>query len=213
MGLLHTSRQGRPSLSLDLMEEFHPVVVDAAVTRLIATGQITPAGFDRTADGGRRMTTQALAAFLDAYGRRLLTLVAHRRTATRVSYRVAILAQARTIADWLLAGRRNTRRNRGAGEGETAVYTLLVCYDVGDDDRRDEVSAVLSVQGARVQLSTFECALRTKREVTALRAALKRIIDQDEDQVRIYQLDKAALDSRVILGRRRLEERADFYIG
>lgn len=102
IGLLHTTRQGRPSLSLDLMEEFRPVVVDAAVARLIATGQITPANFDLTADGGCRMNRPASAAFLDAYERRLLTLVAHRRTATRVSYRVAILAQARTIADWLL---------------------------------------------------------------------------------------------------------------
>ncbi|MEA5367158.1 CRISPR-associated endonuclease Cas2 [Amycolatopsis sp., V23-08] len=92
------------------------------------------------------------------------------------------------------------------------MYTLLVCYDIVGDDRRDEVSAVLSVHGAHVQLSTFECALRTKREVTAARAALKRIIDQDEDQVRIYQLGNAAMDSRVIFGRRRLEERADFYI-
>ncbi|MEV5720000.1 CRISPR-associated endonuclease Cas2 [Amycolatopsis mediterranei] len=55
-----------------------------------------------------------------------------------------------------------------------------MCYDIVSDDRRDDLSAVLSAHGARVQLSTFESALRTKRDVAALRAALRRIIDQDE---------------------------------
>ena len=102
LGLLHTPRQGRPSLALDLMEEFRPVIVDSTVARLIANRQIEPTDFDRTTEGGCRMTKAALTAFLDTYERRLLTLVAHRRTPTRISYRVAILAQARTIADWLL---------------------------------------------------------------------------------------------------------------
>lgn len=92
------------------------------------------------------------------------------------------------------------------------MYTLLVCYDITDDERRGEISALLSACGARVQLSTFECALRTKREVAALRAALRRAIDEDDDQVRIYHLDKTAVETRAILGRRRLEERSDFYI-
>jgi len=92
------------------------------------------------------------------------------------------------------------------------MYQLLVCYDIADDNRRDDVSMLLSTCGARVQLSVFECTIRTKKDIRTLRAALRRAIDDDEDQVRIYPIERSALDERVILGRRRLEEQADFYI-
>jgi len=92
------------------------------------------------------------------------------------------------------------------------VYRLIICYDIADDGRREDVSALLSACGARVQLSVFECTLRSKKVVRALRAALRRAIDEDEDQVRIYPVDRASLEQRYILGRRRLEEQADFYI-
>jgi CRISPR-associated protein Cas2 len=181
------------------------------VARLIATRQIRPADFDRTAEGGCRMTKPALTAFLDAYERRLLTWSptdARRRgspTAWRSSRRPG---RSRTGCS---AASPSTRRSPGA-RTEDDIYTLLVCYDIADDERRGDISALLSTCGARVQLSIFECTVRTKREISALRAALRRAIDQDEDQVRIYRLDKTAIDNRTILGRRRLEERADFYI-
>jgi hypothetical protein len=38
VGFLHQARWGRPSLALDLMEEFRPLVVDAVVFRCLATG-------------------------------------------------------------------------------------------------------------------------------------------------------------------------------
>ena len=102
LGFLHSPRQGRPSLALDLMEEYRPVIVDSVVARVVATGQVRPEDFTATPDGGCRMAKPALTAFLDAYERRMLTLTAHPRTPARVSYRTAMLAQARTLADWLL---------------------------------------------------------------------------------------------------------------
>lgn len=45
-GFLHETARGRPSLSLDLMEEFRPVVVDRVVLRLINRGELTPADFE-----------------------------------------------------------------------------------------------------------------------------------------------------------------------
>ncbi|MFC4627992.1 CRISPR-associated endonuclease Cas2 [Promicromonospora alba] len=92
------------------------------------------------------------------------------------------------------------------------VHILLICYDIPDDDRRTAISNLLAVHGARVQLSVFEIALPTKKEVRSLRSSLRRLIDKDTDQVRIYPLSPIAANEMVILGRRRLEERADFWI-
>ena len=46
IGFLHTPHRGRPSLALDLMEEFRTLIVDTAVLRIIATHAVTPEGFD-----------------------------------------------------------------------------------------------------------------------------------------------------------------------
>lgn len=101
-GFLHAASWGRPSLALDLMEQFRPLVVDVAVTRLARTGQISPADFVITETDGCRMNATALDLFLAAYERRMLTLVSHPATDRRVSYRVALLAQARAIAHWIV---------------------------------------------------------------------------------------------------------------
>jgi len=101
MGFLHAARHGRPSLALDLMEEFRPVIVDSTVLRLIANRQIAPSDFTRTVDGGCQLVEAALDTYLAAYERRMLTLVAHPTAGRRVSYRVALLAQGRAIAHWI----------------------------------------------------------------------------------------------------------------
>lgn len=41
LGVLHADRHGKPSLALDLLEEFRPIFCDAFVTRLINRGTIT----------------------------------------------------------------------------------------------------------------------------------------------------------------------------
>jgi len=45
LGAFHKPEYGRPSLVLDLMEEFRPVVVDSLVLRLINRKQLSPAEF------------------------------------------------------------------------------------------------------------------------------------------------------------------------
>lgn len=45
LGALHTPRYGRPSLALDLIEEFRPVIVDATAIRVINTRAITANDF------------------------------------------------------------------------------------------------------------------------------------------------------------------------
>lgn len=91
-------------------------------------------------------------------------------------------------------------------------YALLVSYDIGDDHRRGEISDLLAEHGARVQYSVFEVTLPTKKAVRELRGALRKLIDRGEDQVRVYPLPASVLNELTILGNRRLEERADFWI-
>jgi CRISPR-associated protein Cas2 len=88
----------------------------------------------------------------------------------------------------------------------------LIAYDIADDHRREDVARVPSGYGPRVQLSVFECELRSQREATALRAKLRTLIDAIEDQVRIYPLDEKTARGMVVLGARVIEERQDFWI-
>jgi CRISPR-associated protein Cas2 len=89
---------------------------------------------------------------------------------------------------------------------------LVVCYDITDDDRREDVAALLSGYGPRVQLSVFECEVADADETRALRAALRERIDPLVDQVRIYPTTHATLEQRHILGARTVEERSDYWI-
>jgi CRISPR-associated endonuclease Cas1/group II intron reverse transcriptase/maturase len=67
VGYLHQARWGRPSLALDLMEEFRPVVIDAIVMRCLAAGIVRFEDFDNEPDRGCRMNARARRAFLAAY--------------------------------------------------------------------------------------------------------------------------------------------------
>ena len=50
-GLFHSTRHGRPSLALDLAEEFRPIVADSTVLTLINNGEVSPASFLRRSGG------------------------------------------------------------------------------------------------------------------------------------------------------------------
>ncbi|WP_329543349.1 CRISPR-associated endonuclease Cas2 [Streptomyces sp. NBC_01356] len=91
-------------------------------------------------------------------------------------------------------------------------YTYLITYDIADDDRRSDISDLLAGHGARVQYSVFEVTLPTKKDIQHLRGQLRNRMDRDEDQVRLYPLPGPVLNELVILGNRRIEERADFWI-
>jgi len=49
LGFFHRPRYGRPSLALDLAEEFRPLVGDSVVLTLINNGEVTPSSFVRRA--------------------------------------------------------------------------------------------------------------------------------------------------------------------
>ncbi|WP_086793258.1 CRISPR-associated endonuclease Cas1 [Streptomyces thermovulgaris] len=101
VGYLHEMRRGRPSLALDLVEEFRPLIVDHLVIGLCTRGQVSPAGFtiDTSGTKGCRMDRGTLRVFLAAYERRMLTAARHPMAGRRVSYRTALTIQARHLAD------------------------------------------------------------------------------------------------------------------
>lgn len=100
VGFLHELRRGRPSLALDLIEEFRPVIVDHLVIRLCTSGRVSPADFTADEDGrtGCRMDRATLRTFLAAYENRMLTLAHHPNAGRRTSYRTALAVQARHLA-------------------------------------------------------------------------------------------------------------------
>lgn len=50
LGVFHTPDYGRPSLALDLIEEFRPVLVDALVLRLLNRREVAPEDFEEPPD-------------------------------------------------------------------------------------------------------------------------------------------------------------------
>ena len=70
VGFLHRDRPGRPSLALDLMEEFRPFFADRLVLSLINRRQVSAKGFRRLENGACLMTDEARKAVLVAYQER-----------------------------------------------------------------------------------------------------------------------------------------------
>jgi CRISPR-associated protein Cas1 len=97
LGIYHRPRPGRPSLALDLMEEFRPLVVDSTVLSVINSRELRQSHFNRRGkavvltDDGRR-------AFIAAIERRLRSTIRHPTFGYDVTYRRAINVQARLLA-------------------------------------------------------------------------------------------------------------------
>ncbi|HPC82470.1 MAG TPA: type I-C CRISPR-associated endonuclease Cas1c [Thermoanaerobaculaceae bacterium] len=70
VGFLHRDRPGRPSLALDLIEEFRPFLADRLVLSLINRRQVQAAGFVRSETGGVTMDDDTRKAVLVAYQER-----------------------------------------------------------------------------------------------------------------------------------------------
>lgn len=97
LGFFHRPRYGRPALALDMAEEFRPLIADSVVIQVINTGEVQPGDFlGRTA--GCALKPHGRRKFLEAYERRLETLVTHPRFGYTISYRRIFEVQARLLA-------------------------------------------------------------------------------------------------------------------
>lgn len=101
LGFFHRPRYGRPSLALDMAEEFRPLVADSVVLTLINNGEVGPASFIRRA-GGVALTDAGRKAVLAAFERRMDTLITHPLFGYRISYRRILEVQARLLARTVL---------------------------------------------------------------------------------------------------------------
>ena len=98
-GFLHAVEYNRPSLALDLMEEFR-AVVDGVIQWVCNGGQIAPSDFT-PGDAARPvvMGDDAKRKFIQQYENRMNEAILHPRQGERLALRRCVLAQARGVVD------------------------------------------------------------------------------------------------------------------
>ena len=77
VGFLHRDRPGRPSLALDLMEEFRAYLADRLALSLVNRQQIKPEGFTKTESGAVTMDDETRKAVLIAWQKRKQEEITH----------------------------------------------------------------------------------------------------------------------------------------
>lgn len=102
-GFLHADRYGRPSLALDLMEEWRPELVDSLAVGCINKGIFTLGDF-REEDGSVLLNEKGLKEFIARYNRRLFSEFLHPDREAPVNHLVAFQLQARRLVRDLQGG-------------------------------------------------------------------------------------------------------------
>jgi CRISPR-associated protein Cas1 len=97
-GYLHVEHYGRPSLALDLMEEFRPLIVDSVVLTCINKRIIGPEDFSVELGNVHRLTETARRKFLMQYEERKNTEIQHPIFTYKASYQRCFELQARLLA-------------------------------------------------------------------------------------------------------------------
>jgi len=98
VGFLHRDRPGRPSLALDLMEEFRPFLADRLVLTLINRQQVKPEGFRRSESGGIEMDEATRKETLVAWQKRKQEEVVHPFLEEKCPVGLLVHLQARLLA-------------------------------------------------------------------------------------------------------------------
>jgi CRISPR-associated protein Cas1 len=98
VGYLHRDRPGRPSLSLDLMEELRPALADRLALALINRQQVQPKGFEITENGGVLMTPETRKTVLVSWQERKQEEISHPFTNEKIKIGLLPYVQARLLA-------------------------------------------------------------------------------------------------------------------
>lgn len=113
LGYLHCDRYGRPSLALDLMEEFRPLVVDSLIFNAINHQLIFLEHFvSEPLSQAVSLTKEGLKIFLRLYEQKKQSKFKHPVLKRQCSYQEAFEIQARLMAKYLM--------------GETDKYPPLI---------------------------------------------------------------------------------------
>lgn len=103
LGYLHVERYGRPSLALDLMEEFRPLVVDAVVLNAINRKILKPSDFiTEPVSNAVSLTREGLHSFLKLYQEKKLIKFKHPVLGIQKSYQETFEIQARLLGKYLM---------------------------------------------------------------------------------------------------------------
>ena len=100
LGFYHGGKHGRPSLALDLMEEFRAVIADSVVLTLVNNGMLSTADFIAW-NGACQLTDAGRRTFLETYERRKSTIVTHPLFGYKMSYGRMLEVQARLLAAYI----------------------------------------------------------------------------------------------------------------
>jgi len=98
VGFLHAERPGRPSLALDLVEEFRPFLADRLALSLVNLRQLQGKDFERTESGSVNMSDAARKELLTAYQKRKQEEIQHPFIDETVSIGLLFHVQALLLA-------------------------------------------------------------------------------------------------------------------
>ena len=104
VGFLHRDRPGRPSLALDMMEEFRSYLADRLACTLINKGQVKSKGFNVQESGAVLMKEQTRKDVLVAWQTRKADEVEHPFLKERMPVGLLFHAQARLLAQHIRGG-------------------------------------------------------------------------------------------------------------
>jgi len=104
LGFLHSAEPSSPSLALDLMEEFRPIIIDSVVLWLINTKVMTGEDFQRPEEAGKMVaiTQDGIKKFIHHYEQKVQSKIYHPGANGQTSYRHCFELQARSIAQVVL---------------------------------------------------------------------------------------------------------------
>jgi CRISPR-associated protein Cas1 len=100
LGFLHSVEYSRPSLPLDLIEEFRAIIVDSIVLRAVNTRALGAGDFHRSQQDPRAvlLTQEGMKKFLNLYEERVESRIRHPATDHQVTYRRSFELQVRYLA-------------------------------------------------------------------------------------------------------------------
>ena len=101
VGFLHRDRPGRPSLALDLIEEFRAYLADRVALSLVNRQQVRATGFVRGATGGVTMDDQTRKTVLVTYQKRKQETIQHPFLGEQTTIGLLVHVQARLLARYL----------------------------------------------------------------------------------------------------------------
>jgi CRISP-associated protein Cas1 len=101
VGFLHRDRPGRPSLALDLMEEFRPFLADRLVLSLINLRKVRKNGFTKSDSGAVLMSDDTRKEVLVSYQNRKQEEIVHPFLGERVAVGLLFHIQALLLARYV----------------------------------------------------------------------------------------------------------------